>query len=179
MHSHRLVPDKGHIMSSYLKLLIITYTLVLSGCVTASDSISDTDKIAQCTLTQNGKLNIKTINSDNADLYAYLLYCATLSVVPFHNESKKSVKNRIKKKQDIASFFISKKVDMHFKDSHGSTLIMSIAVSNLSTDWKLKSLKKLISMGSDVNAKNKYGKSALDLAKFKNNQSVIKLLSSH
>ena len=74
---------------------------------------------------------------DNADLNTYLLYCATLSVVPFHNESNQSVKKRLKKKEDIASFFISKKVDIHFKDSDGSTLITSIVVSNLSSDWKL------------------------------------------
>jgi len=162
------------------KLYFSTPLLVLSAYVSASENelVIGKTEIKQCELVQYGTLNLKTIGFENSKLNSYLLNCSLLSVVAMHNESNQSVKASLKKKQDIASVFLSKKLNVDYKDNDGTTLLMSIVLSNLQTEWKVNAIKLLVSKGGNLNAKNIYGKTAQDLAEFKKDKKIVDLISS-
>ena len=142
-------------MDLNFKLYFSTPLLVLSAYVSASENelVIGKTEINQCELAQYGTLNLKTIVFENSKLNSYLLNCSLLSVVAMHNESNQSVKASLKKKQDIASVFLSKKFNIDCKDTDGTTLPMSIVLSNLQTEWKVNAIKLLVSKGGNLNAK--------------------------
>jgi len=76
----------------------------------------------------------------------------------------------------LADFLISREIDINFKDESGSTLLMSVITSYMPNSWKIRVAKILLPKKSDINVKNKYGKSAIDLARFIEHPEMIKVL---
>jgi ankyrin repeat protein len=68
-------------------------------------------------------------------------------------------------------------IDTSYVNQYGNTLLMSVVMSYLPLDWKLTTSRKLIESGVDINHTNDYSKSALDLAKQKQEEQLVKLLS--
>ncbi len=166
-------------MNIYLKiLLIIIAANLLSGCARSSESdisISDTTK-KLCEEAKYGKLNLSTVHNMEPLNNSHLFNCAVSVVVSFPDEKASSVKSRTEKKIKLADFFMSQDIDVNYKDESGGTLLMSVITSYMPSEWKVKAVRTLVSKGCDINEKNKYGKSAVDLAKFTEDSEIIKIL---
>jgi hypothetical protein len=74
---------------------------------------------------------------------------------------------------------LSKKININFKNEYGDTLLMSVISSFLPIEWKEKTIQLLIDRGVDINEKNINGDTASDLARYKGNANIIKLLSAN
>lgn len=57
-------------------------------------------------------------------------------------------------------------------------MLIATVISFLPAEWKEKAVAKLIAKGVNVKEKNDGGKTALDLAKFKNHTNLAKVLST-
>lgn len=171
-------------MNICLKILfVIIATGLLSGCAWSSESdvsIAEAMNMKQlCKEAMYGKLDLNIVQNMEPLNNSYLFNCAVSVVVSFPDEESDSVKNRKERKIKVADFFISQDIDATYKDESGSTLLISVITSYMPSKWKVKFVKILISKGCDIKEKNKYGKSALELAKFTNEPEIIKILSGH
>jgi ankyrin repeat protein len=154
---------------------------ILPGCSHSSDKTNDksTDRTSQCDYATRGELDTKVHKSDDSSLNSYLLICALDINVPLVDESKQSIKQRNRKKLKIADFLMTQKLDLDYVDDTGSTLLMVLVISDTPHDWKLRAAEALLQKGADIQIKNKYGKTALDLAEFTANAQLIDLLSKN
>lgn len=169
-------------MNICLKILFaIIATGLLSGCVSSSKSdVSVTDTMKQlCKEAMYGGLDLSMVQNMKPLNNSYLFNCALSAVASFPDEKPNSVKNRKERKVKVASFFIYQDIDVAYKDESGSTLLISVITSYIPSNLKVKFVKILISKGCDIKEKNKYGKSALELAEFTNEPEIIKILSEH
>jgi len=162
-------------------LSIIVATGLFSGC---SWSLERDVLIAEntkqlCKEAMYGKLDLSIVQKMEPLNSSHLFNCAVSVVVSFPDEEANSVKNRLARKIKIANYFISQDIDVTYTDESGSTLLISVITSYIPSKWKVKFVKALLSKGCDMNVKNKYGKSALELAKFTNEPIIIKILSEH
>ena len=132
-----------------------------------------------CKEAMYGKLDLSIVQNIKPLNNSYLFNCAVSAVVSFPNEKSNSVNNRKERKVKVANFFIFQDIDVTYKDESGSTLLISVITSYMPSNWKVKFVKILISKGCDIKEKNKYGKSALELAEFTNEPEIIKILSGH
>ncbi len=166
-------------MNTTLKIILLCNTLIFSNYIVASDKYSEitSNYSKPCKQAQYGIIDKNNINFKNSGLNAYLFNCSILVVVATPNESRKSVVERNKNKQNIADLFLLKNIDIHYRDNDGGTLLMSIVVSDLATKWKLKTIQYLLSKGAHTGIKNNYGKTAMNLARYKNNKPIINLLT--
>jgi len=124
----------------------------------------------------HGKLDLSSIRELGALDNAYLFNCAVSVAVSLPDEDPISIRNRNEEKIKIADFFMSQDIDVDYKDNTESTLLISVIVAYMPSDWKVKFTNSLISKGCDIKKKNKYGKSALDLAIFTKEEEIIKIL---
>lgn len=129
----------------------------------------------QCKDATYGRLDLGNVEFKDRGHNAFLLNCSLSVVVPEPDEKREIYDKYMKDKQKLASFLLAKNLDVNYRDSHGSTLIMSVIVSYFPNEWKEKAVRTLIEKGCDVNAVNKYGKTAFDLAGFKQNKQIIKI----
>ncbi len=162
-------------------LFFIIATILLSGCAWSSEGevfISDT-MTKLCKEARYGKLNLNTVQNKEPLENSHLFNCAISVVVSFPDEKSSSIEIRNKQKIKIADFFISQDIDVNYEDESESTLVISVIASYMPSEWKIRIVKVLISKGCDINKKNKYGKSAVDLAKFKEESEIIKILLKH
>ncbi len=167
-------------MNIYLKtVLVFCITIFLSGCAWSLESkIPAHDfRIHQCDAAKYGELDIALLDSNDPFHNSFLLNCAVSVVVPGPDEGKNAIMGRIEKKQAIAAFLLTNKLDINYKDQDGVTLLMAVILSYMSEDWKEKAVKRLIDKGCSIQTQNNYGKTAADLAKFKGNKKIIRMLT--
>ncbi len=169
-------------MNTYHNILSIALILcVLPGCSYSAGEkkplISDRD--SQCDYAMRGELDINAYKSGDSKFNSHLLNCALAIIVPLPAESKALVQDRTEKKLEIAGFLIEQNLDVEYKDETGSTLLMVLIISYMPSDWKLKAAEILLLKGADIDAKNSYGKTALDLAEFSGDPKMIELLNEH
>jgi ankyrin repeat protein len=168
-------------MNIYLKFFffIILSSLSFGYSWASESSLFSSDTIKLCKDAEYGTLNLNKDQKMKPLEYSYLINCAISEVVSLPDEKSTSVENRNAKKRKIADFLLSQNFDVNYRDESGSTLVISVILSYMSSEWKIKNVEKLISKGCDINKKNKYGKSAVDLAKFKEESEIIKILLRH
>lgn len=166
-------------MNIYHNILPIALALyILPGCSYSSDEekSSVNHREEQCGYAMQGELDINTHKLDDPESNSYLLNCAIAIIVSLPNESKASVQNRTERKLKVADFLIAQNLDVNFKDETGTTLLMAAIISYMPRDWKLKAAEILLLKGIDIEAKNIYGKTAFDLAKFSGDSKMIDFL---
>lgn len=175
-------------MNIYLKYLFVIYaTLVTFGCVFSSAEPISNHKhpIEQCYEAKHGKLNVNLVDYSDPLNNSYLFDCAVSVTISgpslISGESKSKAQRRAEKerKSKIADFLLSKEIDINFKNEYGDTLLMSVISSFLPNEWKEKTVEILIKRGVNINEKNANGDTAMDLAKYKGNANIIKILSAN
>lgn len=168
-------------MNVHPKPIIMTIVILLISCSAWSSEnevqVSSEEK-DQCKEATYGRLDLGTMEFKNPGQNAFLLNCSLSAVVPEPGEKLETYDKYIRDKQTLASFLLTKNLDVNYRDSHGSTLLMSAIVSYFPGEWKEKTAKNLIEKGCNVNAVNNYGRTAIDLARFKKNEKLLKLLSN-
>lgn len=156
------------------------FVCLLSGCAISSDRLTSIDPVLLCEQASVGELNIGSIPRVDPRTNAYLLGCAVSVVIPqlsFQSGAHKGNKTRKNNKIMIADYFLSQKLDMTYQNEDGNNVLMSVVTSFLSDSWKEKAVNILLSKGVNLKAKNHNGDTALDIAKFKGNERIIKLVS--
>lgn len=167
-------------MNIYLKIfLAVLSPFLICSEILASDTAISESRQQQCEEARSGELDLRKARNTNRSHNAYLFNCAISVVVPFPDEKAGSLKGTIEKKQQIADFFISKGIDVTYKDETGSTLLMSVIVSYFPREWKIKTVKLLITKGTDVRTKNMFDKTATDLANFMEDPEIFEIVSGH
>lgn len=167
-------------MNFCLKPLIMIIAILLiscSACSSENEMRIPVETNDQCKDATYGRLDSGNVEFKDAGHNAFLLNCSLSVVVPEPDEKQETYDKCMKDKQRLASFLLAKNLDVKYRDSHGNTLLMSVIVSYFPDEWKKKAVKTLIENGCDVNAVNKYGKTASDIARFKQNKQIIKILS--
>ena len=161
------------------KSFIILLGFMVIGCSYAKDQKTTAYPAKACEQAKLGQLNIENLKIDNPHINAYLLNCAVsvvISEVSFRSGSHKG-SDKKKKKQRIADYLLAQDLDLAFQNEDGDNLLMAVITSFLSEPWKEKAVTTLLKNGIDPKAKNPQGDTALDIAKFKGNERIIKLVS--
>lgn len=137
----------------------------------------------QCYDAKNGVLDLESTNLNNPINNAFLFNCvvsvAILDPSLVSGESK-SKKRRLAKKNEraiLADALLAKDIDIEYTNEYGDTLIMSVILSFLQDEWKVKTVISLIKKGADTKAINSSGETALTLAKYKNLPEIVEILS--
>lgn len=173
-------------MNFYLKyLFVINVTLLSFGCVGYSAEPKSNHKYPteQCYKAKHGELDLNLIDTTDPLNNSYLFDCAVSvtisgpSLISGESKSKAIRRAEKEKKTKIANFLLSKEINIKFKNEYGDTLLMSVISSFLPDEWKEKTVEILIKKGVDINEKNSNGDTAMDLAKYKGNANIIKMLS--
>jgi ankyrin repeat protein len=157
------------------------FLTVVTFCVYSKDQQSRQYPVLLCEKAQHGTLDIKNTPTSDPHINAYLLDCAVsvvISEVSSQSGPRKGNKTRNKNKKTIADHFLSHELDMNFKNSDGDNLLMSVITSFLPESWKEKAVIFLLDKGIDKTETNNNGDIALDIARFKGNERIIKLLSN-
>jgi ankyrin repeat protein len=180
-----------NIMYSYLKIQIAICALYASlagfGCANVSaepkkPSSSDNQSI-QCVAASRGELDLATVDYGSPEKNAYFFNCAVAVFIPDpgpisgESKSKEQRMNEKITRTKIADFFLSKEVDVKFRNEYGDTLLMSVVLSFLPDEWKEGAIKRLIRKGVDINAKNADRDTALDLANHMGKPNLMKILA--
>ena len=167
-------------MNFYRKSKLLLFAILIISCTawsSESESPISVENDDQCANATYGKLDLNKIESTDPSHNSFLLSCSLSAVVPKPDEDRAALDKCMKDKQKLASFLLAKNLDIGFKNSHGSTLLMSVVVSYFPDEWKEGAVKILIEKGCDISAVNNFGKTAMDLAKFAKNEKIIKILS--
>lgn len=137
---------------------------------------------AQCIAARNGELDDKilqkVIAENNAHLNAQLLDCAVQVTIGEADTSKEMRRKVLANKQKVANKLLTKNLDVGYVNEYNNTLLMTVIQSFFDDEWKLSTAKKLIDLGVDTNHVNKYNNRALELAKIKKAEDLVKLLES-
>ena len=89
----------------------------------------------------------------------------------------KAIKRLKKNKVKIADYFLLQKLDLTYRNEDGNNVLMAVITSFLPEQWKEKAVSVLLDKGVDLKEKNLNGDTALDIAKFKGNESIVKLVT--
>jgi len=108
---------------------------------------------------------------------AYLFNCAVSVIVGGPKDDFEQYKKIMNNKKRIANFFINREIDIKYKDNNNTTLLMSTIESYMPKEWKFQAAKILVDKGSDINAKDNYSNTAIELAKYRKEQKIVELLS--
>lgn len=168
-------------MNFYLKPRIMIIAILLISCTAWSSESGvqvSAEKNDQCKDATYGRLDLGNLEFNDPGHNAFLLNCSLSAVVPEPDEKRETYDKCMKDKQKLASFLLVKNIDVNYRDLHGSTLLMSVIVSYFPDEWTEKAAMTLIEKGCDVNAVNNYGRKAIDLARFKKNEKMVKMLSN-
>jgi hypothetical protein len=164
------------------KILLTALILSISpGCSYSSNErvslVSNWKSL--CGHAMQGELEIDKHGINDPKFNSYLFNCAIAIIVPLPNESQSSVKKRMNKKLKVADALMEKNIDVEYKDETGTTLLMSVIISHMPRSWKLKTAENLLIKGANIGAKNSYGKTAFDLAKFSEDSKMLSLLNNY
>ncbi len=161
--------------------LVVAAILVFSGlgCAVGDKPIMQYDYgSAQCVAASNGELSPGAFENLSATDRSFLLSCALSTVVGEADRTRKERDRLVSKKQELSDAILSKDIDIGFVGREGNHLLNDVVLSFFPEQWKVNTLKKLIDMGADVNHRNKHGKNAADLAKFRGQDKIAGLLTA-
>jgi ankyrin repeat protein len=160
------------------KLLLFAILMVSCAALSSeSETPISVDSNNQCANATYGKLDLSKIESAVPSYNSFLLSCSLSELAPKPDQDRTAFDKCMKDKEKLASLLLTKNLDADFKDSHGSTLLMSAVISYFPDEWKEKAVITLIEKGCDISAVNNYEKTAMDLAKFEQNKKIVKILS--
>lgn len=161
-------------------ILVGLLIIVVSGCVHSSNQQAREDSVQLCDKAKHGKLDIESAGIAGPRVNAYLLDCAVsvvISQVSFQSGPHNGDKSIKEKKKLIADHFLSKKLDLTYRNEDGDNVLMSVIASFLPEPWKEQAVAILLDNGVDLKEKNHNGDTALDIAKFKGNERIVKLVT--
>ncbi len=153
---------------------------ISTTCVYSSDQQAQKNSVQLCDKAKYGQLSIENTPITDPYINAYLLDCAVsvvISEVSFHSGPHKGNNVNKKNKKIIANHFLSQTLDLSYRNNDGDNVLMSVITSFLPEVWKEKAVITLLEKGIDLKEKNHNGDSALDIARFKGNKRIIKLVS--
>jgi ankyrin repeat protein len=161
-------------------LLILGFFMLLPACGWGGGgmTVNEQNNVELCNKAKNGVLDINAIDLNSPQQIAYLFNCAVSVRIGEADESRQKYLDTQKNKMHIASVLLVKGVDVSYVNDDGDTLLMTVVISFLPDEWKYKTSQSLISKGVDIKHKNLNGDTALDLAKFKKDKAIIKLLDN-
>jgi hypothetical protein len=169
------------VISGIITVFIVAAILIYSGlgCAAGDNLKQHYDyRDGQCIAAGAGELSHETLENVSSTDRSYLLSC-TLSVVIGEADRTKEERDRlIQKKQKLSDAILSKSIDIEFVGHEGNHLLNDVVLSFFPEQWKLETLKKLIDMGVDLDHRNKHGKRALDLARFRGQNKIAKFLAA-
>lgn len=79
----------------------------------------------------------------------------------------------------IAEALMTYEFNPNFINDMGSPLIATMVISDLPVEWRVKVMTSMIEQGADIDVRNQYGLTALDLAKHRKQQEIVELLLGH
>ena len=125
---------------------------------------------------KNPKANLFVLSMHNNHLDAALVLLKSSATADFnqkYKEGKTALMIAIESKnQDFATYLLLKKFNVDACDDFGNTALMYAVKYDL-----FSTAKKLLELGADPTLRQVDGKTALDIAKSKNNQSLMRILS--
>ena len=125
---------------------------------------------------KNPKANLFVLSMHNDHLDAALVLLKSGAAADFNHKfqsGKTALMIAIESKnQDLATYLLLKKFNVDACDDFGNTALMYAVKYDL-----FSTAKKLLELGADPTLRQVDGKTALDIAKSKNNQSLIRILS--
>jgi len=128
---------------------------------------------------REGNIDIAAYNANDPVHNAYLFDCAVSVFIHYVKDTKKIIQEREQRKLKLASFLLTQKIHLAYTDEHGDSLLVSVVNSYLPIEWRLKTASFFLSKGLDPYKKNTFGNSALDMARFKKDEKMFKLLSEY
>ncbi len=171
----------GIVKSLNISVLIASAIIVLLGfgCAVGDDPKRNYDyNDPMCVAAGAGELKPETFENVSSTDRSFLLSCALSVVVGEADRTMEERGRLINKKQKLSDAILSKSIDIEFIGHEGNHLLNDLILSFFPEKWKIETLKKLIDMGGDVKHRNKHGKNAMDLAKFRGQEKIVKLLSA-
>jgi len=178
----RCVLNKCSVVASgNIAIFIVAAILIYSGlgCAGGDNLKQHYDyRDGQCIAASAGELSPQTLENISSTDRSFLLSCA-LSVVIGEADRTEAERDRlIQKKQKLSDAILSKSIDIEFVGHCGNHLLNDVVLSFLPENWKLDTLRKLLDMGADLDHRNKYGKSAMDLARFRGQEKITRFLAA-
>lgn len=155
------------------------FIIVASACAHSNHQQAREYPVQLCDKAKNGQLDIESTRLIDPLINAYLLGCAVSVVIPqvsFQSGSHRSNKTIKENKELIADHFLYQKLDLTYRNEDGDNVLMSVITSFLPESWKEKTVVILLDKGVDRKEKNHNGDTALDIAKFKGNERIVKLM---
>jgi|GEM_PF-4814215 len=163
------------------KYVIIGLLLTIApSCSYSSDRQVREYPAQLCNEAQHGQLDIEIAPIADPHINSYLLDCAVSVVIPevsFYSGPHKGNSSIKENKKMIADYFLAQDLDLTYRNDDGDNVLMSIITSFLPEPWKEKAVVTLLEKGINLKEENKNGNTALDIAKFKGNKRIIKLVS--
>lgn len=166
-----------------ISLSLLCLSILCSANCSADSSKNKAELSLLCEQAKKGTLETIQIDTSNAHTNAYLFDCAVAVVIgeasKISGKSGEAAERDLKKSKraKIADFFLANELDVKYKNQHGNSMLIATVISFLPLEWKEKAVAMLIAKGVNVNEKNDGGKTALDIAKFKNHPNLVKTLS--
>ena len=159
--------------------IFLFFSIIASAPAYSGGLQTDKYPMQICEKAKYGKINIKDISVTDSRINSYILDCALSVVIPevsFKNGASRGNQSLKEKKKRIADYLLMQHLDITYKNRYGDNLLMSVISSFLPDSWKETAVAALIKKGINTKEKNLNGDTALDIAKFKNNKNIIKLL---
>lgn len=156
-----------------VKIIALQLALLGSNC-SAQQSVQAIHH-NDCATIHSGQTDYQTISNEDAATNSAFFDCA----IGVRISEPDSMGHRTQKVETwkIADHFLVK-LDPTYRDEHGNTLLSILVISFTPTEWKIATAKKLVEFGVDISAKNRFGKTALDLANSGNEPELAALLKS-
>jgi ankyrin repeat protein len=162
--------------SVFVGVLII----VASGCAHSNHQQAREYPVQLCEKAKYGQLDIENTPITDPHTNAYLLDCAVsvvISQVSFQSGPHKGNKAIKESKEMIGQHFLLQTLDLTYRNEDGNNVLMSVITSFLPEPWKEKTVGILLEKGVDLKEKNHNDDTALDIAKFKGNERIVKLVA--
>ncbi len=188
-------------MSSRLKRLARLAVIAIAvagfcGPSFAQDFALAEDMSRWCLEAKHGEFEPASAASLAPKQISYLVECTILPAAPppggYSRDivseadiaaARKKADQRIAAKQAkrviIADALMTYEFNPNFMDDVGNPLITTTVISDLPVEWRVKAMTSMIEQGADIDVKNQYGQTALDLAKHRKQQAIIELLLGH
>lgn len=164
---------------AHKQFLVGLIAILATACAHSNERQAREYPAQLCEQAKRGQLDIKSAPSADPHINSYLLDCAVsvvISEVSMQSGAHKGNKTVKDQKKAIADHFLSQPLDLSYRNDDGDNVLMSVITSFLPDPWKEKAVVTLLGKGVDLKETNKNGDTALDIAKFKGNKDIIKLL---
>jgi hypothetical protein len=166
-------------MSFYRVKILISHLILILIILDYNNTHADNVKSIEstCLSMRLGTFEINSIINNSAHTNSILFSCAISVVIGEANQTKEQAILLNKKKEQIADTIWRKGIDAHYTNEDGENLIIALALSYLSEDWRVDKIKQLINQGVNPNCKTLGGFRALDYARDRDDKRIIAILS--